>query len=186
MKRTLLTLGVLIVATAAWYTLSQGYKDIQGLGNKPDTSSASLGDIREISTYKYTEGFVHSGGDFSFRYPLGFVVASVPNESGESIVVQNTEKKIGVQILVTPFEGADADITADLIQGNVPDLKIFESQKILIGADREGLAFLSDNDAFDGASREVWFAFRGKLYQISTYANQDEFLKGLFDTWKFL
>ncbi len=44
---------------------------------------------------------------------------------------------------------------------------------------------MSDNPAFAGASREVWFVFNTNLYQISTYTEFDELLKGLFGTWQF-
>jgi len=100
-----------------------------------------------------------------------------------------------VQIVISPY-GPDTDITEAMIHSDIPELKISDAQELLIGEGRKGLAFMSDNPAFcaspepcvkegNGKSREVWFVFGGNLYQISTYAEQDEFLKRLFGTWQF-
>src|SRR3990167_4703188 len=66
-----------------------------------------------------------------------------------------------------------------------PDMVIKDAQEVSIGDKRKGLAFGSDNAAFDGDSREVWFVFGGKLYQISAYMKHDDLLKGVFETWQF-
>jgi len=58
-------------------------------------------------------------------------------------------------------------------------------QPVEIGDDYTGVAFRSDNPAFGGASREVWFVFHGNLYQISTYEHLDSLLQTMFSTWKF-
>ena len=91
----------------------------------------------------------------------------------------------GVQIIVSPFSEDLHALTQDRIHQDVPDMKISEPQPVEIGANYTGLAFKSDNDAFNGASREVWFVLRGNLYQISTYDRLDPLLKKIFATWKF-
>jgi hypothetical protein len=90
-----------------------------------------------------------------------------------------------VQIIVSPFNEDLHALTQDRIHQDVPDMTISDSQPIQIGENYTGLAFKSDNEAFGGASREVWFAFRGNLYQISTYDRLDPLLKKIFATWKF-
>ena len=150
------------------------------------SSGATEEAIAEISQYKYTKSYVHATDGFSFSYPEDFTITNVPNDDGsKAILVQNFSKKVGVQILISPFRGEDIDITPEVVVEEIPDLKISDAQELLVGANRKGLAFLSDNDAFGGKSREVWFVFRGNLYQISTYADLDAFLKGLFTTWQF-
>ena len=108
----------------------------------------------------------------------------MPGESGEAILVQNYDTGIGVQILTTP-SGKDADITAGMIREDIPGIRIEDVQVVEIGSNRKGVAFLSNNPEFGGRSRDVWFMYKKELYQITTYANQDAFLKGLFGTWKF-
>ena len=64
-------------------------------------------------------------------------------------------------------------------------MKVIDDQILEIGNNYKGVAFRSDNAAFDGDSREVWFVFKGNLFQISTYARLDPLLKAMFATWKF-
>jgi len=87
--------------------------------------------------------------------------------------------------MISPFDGDDIDLTKATILASIPDIEVSGEQEVLIGAGRKGLAFLSDSKEFGGKSREVWFIFRGNLYQVSTYAELDDFLKGLFATWSF-
>lgn len=148
-------------------------------------SNAAPEAIAEIAEYQYTEEYTNSDYGFSFKHPKDFVVNSVPTEEGEAILVQNIAKNIGVQILISPFDGGEIDMTVDFIKAEIPDLKIIEPREVLLGPDRKGLAFMSDNEAFGGAAREVWFVFDGRFYQISAYAELDGFLRGLFGTWKF-
>lgn len=155
-------------------------------GEPAITSGASEEDIAAIPSYVYTQTYTHPTLGFSFKHPDTFSVSTIPNDDGsEAIIVQNITTNIGVQILVTSFEGEDIDLTPDIIKTDIPDLAVKDAQEVLIGENRKGLAFLSDNEAFGGKSREVWFVFRGNLFQISTYAELDPFLRGLFGTWQF-
>ena len=149
-------------------------------------SGATAEAIAEIKSYQYTETHAQPAYNFSFKYPKEFMVSEVPDANGgDAILVQNTATNIGVQILVTPFEGQDINVTEAVIRGDIPDMQMSEAQEILIGDTRKGLAFVSDNESFGGKSREVWFVYGGNLYQISTYYELDGFLKGLFGTWEF-
>jgi hypothetical protein len=118
--------------------------------------------------------------------PEDFNAQELPFASDEAhtIVLQNSKGE-GIQILVTPHQGDAKTLTADDVRSSIPDMQVTEEQEVEIGADYKGVAFKSDNDAFEGASREVWFFFRGNLYQISTYAYLDPLLKSMFGTWKF-
>jgi hypothetical protein len=50
---------------------------------------------------------------------------------------------------------------------------------------KSGLAFVSDNEAFGGRSREVWFVYDGYLYQISTYLGMDQLVQNVLASWTF-
>ena len=134
---------------------------------------------------EYTESYIHPIYNFSFNYPKDFTVTSIPNNGVETILVQNTITKAAAQIVISPFKGGDVNITPDIIKTDIPDIKIDDAQEIPVGPSRKGLAFISDNPAFGGRSSEAWFVFKGNLYQISTYYEFDDFLKGIFKTWKF-
>ena len=147
-----------------------------------------------FSDYQYTQTYSDETYHFSFQYPEGFTVTAVSDmggEGGKTILVESDDKKVGIQILISSY-GSDVDITEAMIESDIPDMRVSDPQTVEIGSSRKGLAFMSDNPAFGGASREVWFVYpepgRGVasyLYQISTYAEFDELLKAVFGTWTF-
>lgn len=192
MKKIIISVIILIVLAGGAYfvwnrSLIDGYKKSDMIIDKTEKIGLSAGPeaLAKIAGYRYTEEYTNPDYNFSFKYPSGFTVSSLPNEGDEIIVVQNTAENIGMQIVISSFPSSDIDITPEYIKGQIPDLKISEAQEVLVGANRKGLAFLSDNEVFGGSSREVWFVWNGNLYQISTYAEMDGFLKGLFGTWQF-
>jgi hypothetical protein len=134
-----------------------------------------------------TKPYSNDQYQFSLSMPDNFTARElVADDSGsKTILLESADHADGVQIIVSPFSEDLHALTADRIHQDVPDMKISEPQPVEIGANYTGLAFKSDNDAFGGASREVWLVFRGNLYQISTYDRLDPLLKKIFATWKF-
>jgi hypothetical protein len=133
-----------------------------------------------------TQDYKNTDFNFELSMPEDFKANQMPkDDSGASTVVLQNTSGDGIQITVTPFDEDLHQLTADRIREDVPDLTIAEPQPVEIGANDTGLAFKSDNQAFAGASREVWFVFRGNFYQISTYDRLDPLLKSIFATWKF-
>jgi hypothetical protein len=118
--------------------------------------------------------------------PADFKAQELPGEleSGQTIVLQNA-KGDGVQIYITKYPEDLHELTGDNVRIAIPDMRVVQDQVVEIGEDYKGVAFMSDNEAFGGASREVWFVFHGYLFQISTYARLDPLLKSMFATWHF-
>ena len=191
MKKLLLLILLLILSTL-YFTFrsapSPDSRDASVDASTPIPSGATPEVLADIHLYEYTQTYVNSTFRFSFKHPQSFTVTTVPaagDGDGETILlVESGDKKVGIQMVISPY-GADVDITAALIRADLPDIKIDDPQAVEIGSNRLGLAFMSDSRVFGGRSREVWFVFNGNLYQISTYAEFDEFLKGLFGTWQF-
>lgn len=132
-----------------------------------------------------TEEYRNEALRFSLLLPEGFTAGELPvdDEGGRTIILQN-ERGEGIQIYSRPFDNI-RNLTADMVRADIPDMRISDIQKLEVGENHSGIAFLSDNEAFGGSSREVWFVFRGNLYQISTYARLDALLQTMFETWKF-
>lgn len=183
--------GVILAALALFFIFHFPFPASGPLAVSVSTSSPSAATpdaVAAIASYQYTQTYVDPTYGFSFQYPDGFTVTTVPSSGegqGDTILVESEDKKVGIQMILSPY-GSDVDITAALVQADIPNMKVSDPQTVEIGMSRRGLAFRSDNPAFGGQSREVWFVFEGTLYQISTYAAYDEFLKGLFGTWKFV
>lgn len=132
-----------------------------------------------------TKAYANGAYGFSLKIPEDFNVRESDINSSHTIVFENAKNE-GVQIVITPYDKKGVKVlTKDMIQSAIPDMKIADDQILDVGASYKGVAFKSDNDAFSGDSREVWFIFKDNLYQISTYSRFDELLKAMFAAWEF-
>ena len=123
--------------------------------------------------------------EFSFKFPEGYATSSFPADNGgRTLVVQKPNENIGFQIVITPFDEPDSSISKERIIKEIPDMEVLEPQEVAVGGGKDGLAFVSKNPFF-GVSREVWFMFKGNLYQLSTYLSQEKLLQAILETWKF-
>jgi hypothetical protein len=192
LKIILLVLATFIILYSIFYFSSQRSSDVGtskagGEASIPVIQSGATPEIlAEIKKYEYTKIYSNSAFRFSLKHPQGFTVTNVPSGDTDETVflIESADKKVGIQMVISPY-GEDSDITGAMIRADLPDIKIDDAQTVEVGPNRLGLAFMSDNIAFGGKSREVWFVWNKNLYQISTYAEYDEFLKGLFGTWQF-
>lgn len=182
-----LVIGVLGIGFWVWtHPVTPVQNSPINITNAFASASPSPADTIAAPASTFTHTYTNKKYSLSFGYPDGYSVRSTPNADGggDTILIQNDTTKKGVQILITPYDDADANITEKKIETDIPDMKVSDPQPVPVGRN-QGLAFISDNGAFDGNSREVWFVFKGNLYQISTYASYDDFVKTLFSTWKF-
>ena len=142
--------------------------------------------IASIPKYQYTETYTDPDRRFSFKYPKEFNIDNIHNPDNEAIILQYLATRIGMQIVITPWKGSDVDMTADLVKTEIPDMKIEKPVvKSLLGgeASQKALEFESDSSDFGGKSYEIWFENKGFLYQMSTYSEMGELVKGVFVTW---
>ena len=140
----------------------------------------------QMATRETRELYTNEQYQFSMRVPAGFAVREIPGEKGvpDVVVIQN-EQGEGVQILISPFGEDVRDLSKERIRAAIPQLVIQAESVMQIGATHTGLLFTSNSEAFDGASREGWFVFKGNLYQLSTYARLNPLLLEILGTWKF-
>ncbi len=136
------------------------------------------------SNSKENKVFTHDKLNFTFSYPKNFTVALVPDDIGESVVVQESTGKTGFQINIQPFDEPGSVITPERIKADVGNIDILEPQQIQIADSSGGLAFVTTHESL-GKMREIWFAYNGSLYQISTPLNNDPLLKEILSTWQF-
>jgi hypothetical protein len=175
MKKLLAVLMILVVVAIVVY-----------IGWRPVQRGEALPPV-DYSTALLTKPYQNDTFKFSLSTPENFEVRQLADDGSgaTTLLIESADRADGVQIIVSPFDEALTVLTEERIKQDVPDMMITDSQRVEIGDSHTGLAFKSDNEAFDGASREVWFVFRGNLYQISTYERLDPLLKKIFSTWKF-
>lgn len=142
-------------------------------------AQAPVGPDGESETLTY----VNPEPKFSFRYASGFTVSPMEDASGGTILVRDPNgQKQEFQIHISMFD-EPGPITAERILKDIPDMVIDAPQTVSVGG-ASALTFLSQ-DASLGKTREVWFTQEKYLYQITAYAEMDEVLGKILETWKF-
>ncbi len=159
-------------------------------GNASSTDASDVPNVPQVSFGNLNHMYQDSTYHFLINYPDGYTVSNVddPTAGGNTVLIQDnaTNDDGGIQIFISPYTDSDTDITPDFIAQNAPDVAVNDSQEVDMSAGGgKGLAFESNNAAFGGASREVWFIYHGNLYQISTYLQYGNLLQKIMGTWKF-
>jgi hypothetical protein len=174
----MVSVSVLVIAVAAgglyvWKNpsvLSRGSSD--GLQLAPPKAGEVPKDLAQTYT---SERY-----GFSVNYPTGFTVSFFENPApddgsfgGDTIMIQNVSAGgVGIQIIVSLFDEDGSILTEQYIKEYAPDMVINNVLPVELGANGRGIAFESNNDSYGGASRDVWFVYKGNLYQITTYLSQ--------------
>lgn len=173
---------ILVVVLGAWlYWGAKPPAAAPAIGGAGDTASTTA----QTPVPALDQSYSDSEFNFSFSYPSGYQVAENqdPASGGKAVLIQD-QSGDGIQVLITP-DPSDTDITPAEIQIDVPDMTVTNPQPINLGTGAIGTAFQSNNPSFNGDSREAWFVYEGNLYQVSTYATDDNLLRAIFATWKF-
>lgn len=174
---------ILLVAGAAGYSI---YRYRSYMPNKTDTSnSANTVKKSDVLTRTYlpsdlTLSYTHPSLGFTFKYPEGFKIGDLPDETGETILVQADGD--GFQIYTRPLE-QQVEITADLVKQDLPDMVVENSFQIDISGTR-ALVFDSQNESGEKTG-EIWFWNNGTLYQISTPREFAKTLAEIIKTWQW-
>jgi hypothetical protein len=171
-----LAVGLCVLAGVAWFFL-RGTTLI----------SFSSTDAGTYTVPPLTQEYSNATYRFSLSVPEDFTTQEFTEEGkeGQTIVLQDAQGN-GIQVVITPAAQDVPDLDENRLQQDNPAMQILHPEKVEIGTGRMGVAFKSDNVAFEGDSREVWFYLRGNLYQITTYARLDPLLQAVFGTWKFI
>ena len=120
---------------------------------------------------------------FSLLYPQELAVNENP-EGGNAttITFQNTEKGVGFQIFVVPYQGQQ--VSEERFKKDIPSGVRTDLVDIVVDG-VTGAAFYSSNAAL-GETREIWFIKDGYLYEVTTLKPLDAWLKTVMQSWKFL
>ena len=173
---------IVLIGIGVWLFL-KGKTPIPGFGTVPPSA---ISGSAPYDGPALTGAYTNKQFRFSLSLPDGFSANELPpDENGGVAVVLQDKTGEGIQIYIVPGASDTKTLTADAVRAALPDMQVGDPEPVTIGPEYTGVAFTSDNPSFDGASREVWFYFRGNLYQISTYARLDPLLKAMFGTWKF-
>lgn len=144
--------------------------------------SVSKASSSPIAVPDTSHAFLDAAMGIAFEYPAGFSVATATDETtGITMLFVRDVSGVRVQIVVTPFD--ERMVTKERILRDVPDLSIRNERPIEIAGAEAGLAFESGEG--ESKTREIWFAFGGKLYQVTALLADDALVQGILSTWRF-
>lgn len=135
--------------------------------------------------------YVNPKYSFSFKYPKGYTVSSFADQQDEKadiILVQNRVTHSGLQIHAETIDENIYALTVERIRKDLPDLKIDNPTDTVVGSGTKigkGVSFISDDQAFGGKSREVWFVSGKVFYQMRTYEIDEPLVQAIIGSWKF-
>jgi hypothetical protein len=179
MKYIAIIAVIAILVGGYLYTRSDSAKDSTG-ALQSSSAPLSQADLTPAQSYR------NDTYSFSFKYPKNFAVRKIAGEGSDTILVEDeADTRQAFQIVIQPMDEDIAQLDEARIRKDLPDLMINEPSEVLIGAGGKGLAFLSDNESFGGASREIWFVYKRNFYQISSYKANDPLIQAVLGTWMF-
>lgn len=120
---------------------------------------------------------------FSFHYPQGLIYEEFDEGGGaKTIVFQHPDNaRVGFQIYITPYEGDT--ITGERIlydaSGAVSELKEENIREDFLAA-----TFMSEAPIL-GKTREIWWLHGGFLFELTTYAALDGWIRDIVKTMEF-
>ena len=162
----------------------------EGGGIVAENASSTLGAEVAVSTLQTRVGpagqkeYANTTNGFSFFYPEELSVREY-SEAGNShsISFENDDGSKAFQMYITPY--TDSQITLARMQADTRNTASGDPQEIVLQNGTHALTFWSDGGPL-GKMREVWFIHKGKLYEVSTYADLDAWLSEIMSTWMIL
>lgn len=136
-------------------------------------------------TQKYADAVL----GFSFAYPATFSASSfgeADDSSGKTILLQSAAGEKGMQVLITPFD-EDVALTPERIHEDIPDLAMGEVSTRTLGTGgktAQAVIFESANSSM-GESREAWFVYEKRLYQVSAPLTAQDAFTAVLASWAF-
>lgn len=175
-KKTFISVAVILILIIAAVLLSGKGNNAPAPG-KGGEVGPSRGAPAGSNAYEDTDY------GFSFFYPENFTVGAFSDEENtKTILVQDVEKNIGVQIYISPFDESIA-LTPERIREDLPDITMNNTQIIKVGG-AQAVSFQITNSGI-GESREVWLVRTMNLYQLSTPVAHKKILDGIINTWEW-
>jgi len=187
-------LTIIVVIATAWffYGAKSEYKTRKISDSSPlifneeksgemDHAPAATSSSASAQTKKYE----NAQYGFSFNYPAGFTIREFSEEGKISLIIQNEETKQAVQFFITPYNDNSFEVSSERIKRDIPDMPFSNSADVIVGDKAKGVAFFSENEAFNGQTAEVWFADGKLFYQATASAKNARLLEEIIKGWSF-
>ncbi len=187
-------LGLVIVGGGIFY-----------ISRKSNESKLPVGGVLErvVTTTTYSASFVPENIAKPAPPPEGYVkyenkkygfyyyhspeatIKEYDEGGGAMTIVQENIKNVrGMQIFIIPYSGTT--ISEERFKMDVPSGVRKNVQKTFIGERQIEVVTFNSYDSFLGETREVWFIYKGHLYEVTTFSGLGEWFVPLMQSWRFL
>jgi hypothetical protein len=133
--------------------------------------------------------YLHSDNSFSFMIPGDFTFSPLTEtndkgEESETVLFKGNSDARNFQVHISTWDSPEG-VTITKIQQDIPDLVIDNPEQVAVAGGR-GVTFLSHDVGSTLITREIWFSYGEKLYQVSTYKDFDQTMVDILSTWKWV
>jgi len=171
---------------------SEGSVSVGGETNTGESGNSGGKVVAPLTSNDLNQTFSNDVYEFSFKFPDGFSVTPMYEDSGDVFLLSRPASEQGFQVFVVPFDEPSTELTPERILADVSDIELRNSQNIVIADGHVPAIAFESSDTVLGETREIWFVWPpdplphgNYLYQITSYAGQDAFLGAILETWKF-
>lgn len=126
--------------------------------------------------------YLHPTYNFSLLVPEEMTIQNYKEKGGAQTVTFETpdaNPPRDFQIYIVPYN--EEQITSSQIAKDTHGTAIGEPQEVILGGNVRGIIFESENQTL-GRLREVWFLMKGRLFEVTTTAGNDEWLAEILST----
>lgn len=151
--------------------------------SKTSPGATSRGEgVPAESKYNLSLSFKSSFDQFAIKYPSGF---SVKHDTVEDLQIYTIEngKGEGVQVSVSAFDEGGDSLTPTRIEDET-GITVESAEDFTVAGKGKGISFVGDGTGL-GHSREFWFVYRGRLYQVSAHLEYENLARAILATWQF-
>lgn len=148
--------------------------EAQGAGNGDQATD-------RVSGNTFSSGKYH----FSITYPDGYKASISSDPDGNDTLIVQNSKSEGLQVRIEKMDTPVDAITESMIRNDIPNIVMNDSKNVTVGNVGKGVSFTSNNPAFGGNSREIWFAANGYFYQLSADMKYDDLVGNVIAGWVF-
>ena len=195
--KILTIIGVIVAIATAWffYGAKSEYKTRKISDSSPllfneekseKTISVSSVLAPPDSASAQTKKYENTQYGFSFNYPAGFTTSEFLESDGKNaLIIQNKKTNQAVQFFITPYNDNSFEVSSERIKRDIPDMPFSNSADVIVGGKAKGVAFFSENEAFNGQTADVWFADGKLFYQATASAKDARLLEEIIKGWVF-
>jgi len=122
---------------------------------------------------------------FSYYHSSQSKIKEYDEGGGAMTVVQeNPQNMRGLQIFIVPYD--KEVITEERFNRDVPSGVRYNIANTTIGLKKILAVTFNSYDNFLGETREVWFIYKGYLFEVTTFKGFAEWFVPIMQTWRFL